>query len=195
MPDDMVHGQAVWHGTLLLNKIRAPSLPLPTSFRRPSELCAAGVKGLSVLKTTQSGYEGFLHDQYTLLPDTRERILATSITATWHYDPGTPDFLNADFDALYSGAKKAMLDTFYGPADNGVYSPSVQYTLYQMGDAIVKSVRPVDSVFLNLPNLHFLPAKPAGIDFQDDVYIAASDPSGNIEAVVTREGHSPHCKL
>lgn len=57
-----------------------------------------------------------------------------------------------------------------------------------MGDAVVKAVKPIDSVYLNLPNLHFLPAKPVGVAFQDDVYIAASDPSGNIEAVVTRSG-------
>ena len=36
-----------------------------------------------MLKTTQSGYEGFLHDKYTVLKDTWERIVATSITSTW----------------------------------------------------------------------------------------------------------------
>ena len=36
-----------------------------------------------MLKTTQSGYEGFLHDKYTLLKDTKERIVATAITSTW----------------------------------------------------------------------------------------------------------------
>eukprot|EP00878_Enallax_costatus_P012448 GHUV01012999.1.p1 GENE.GHUV01012999.1~~GHUV01012999.1.p1 ORF type:complete len:213 (+),score=34.24 GHUV01012999.1:151-789(+) len=42
-----------------------------------------GVRGLKVLKTTQSGYEGYLRDQYTLLPETRDRVMATSVTATW----------------------------------------------------------------------------------------------------------------
>lgn len=46
-------------------------------------LILTGVKDLTVLKTTQSGYEGFLKDQYTILKDTSERIVATSITATW----------------------------------------------------------------------------------------------------------------
>jgi urate oxidase len=40
---------------------------------------------LQVLKTTQSGYEGFLRDKYTLLPDVRDRILATSVTASWKW--------------------------------------------------------------------------------------------------------------
>lgn len=36
-----------------------------------------------MLKTTQSGYEGYLKDEYTLLNETRDRIMATSVTATW----------------------------------------------------------------------------------------------------------------
>lgn len=44
---------------------------------------SAGVNNFRVLKTTQSGYEGFLHDKYTLLPDSRDRILATAITSNW----------------------------------------------------------------------------------------------------------------
>ena len=38
---------------------------------------------MRVLKTTQSGYEGFLHDKYTILKDTSERMMASSVTATW----------------------------------------------------------------------------------------------------------------
>lgn len=41
------------------------------------------MRELQVLKTTQSGYEGFLRDEYTLLPEAKDRILATSITSTW----------------------------------------------------------------------------------------------------------------
>ena len=36
-----------------------------------------------MLKTTQSGYEGYLRDQYTLLPETKERMMASSVTASW----------------------------------------------------------------------------------------------------------------
>jgi len=54
-----------------------------------------------VLKTTQSGYAGFLHDQFTLLPDTNERILATSLTAYWKYGPRKPRC----YEAAYKAAK------------------------------------------------------------------------------------------
>ena len=52
-----------------------------------------------------------------------------------------------------------------------------------------------ESVFLNMPNLHFLPCAPVGSTFKNDVYIATSEPHGNIEAVITRKGKLPHSKL
>lgn len=33
------------------------------------------------------------------------------------------------------------------------------------------------------------------LQFENDVYIATSEPAGNIEAVVTRKDMQPHCKL
>lgn len=37
-----------------------------------------------------------------------------------------------DYNKAYEGAKAAIINKFYGPPTKGVYSPSVQYTLYQM---------------------------------------------------------------
>lgn len=34
----------------------------------------------------QSGFEGFIRDKYTILPETRERMLATEVSASWMYD-------------------------------------------------------------------------------------------------------------
>lgn len=33
----------------------------------------------------QAGFEGFIREKYTALADTRERILATEVTASWRY--------------------------------------------------------------------------------------------------------------
>ncbi|KAI6670046.1 hypothetical protein NL676_004931 [Syzygium grande] len=49
----------------------------------------SGIAGLSVLKTAMSGFEGFIRDKYTSLPETRERMLATEVTATWRYSYDT----------------------------------------------------------------------------------------------------------
>jgi hypothetical protein len=46
----------------------------------------------------------------------------------------------------------------------------------------------VESMFLNMPNLHFLPCAPVGCKFEDDVYVATSEPHGNIEGEQLDEG-------
>lgn len=150
----------------------------------------SGLKDFQVLKTTQSGYSGFLHDKYTVLKDTSERIVATSITATWKYSGHV-----SDYDAAYDGVKAGIADAFWGPPHAGVFSPSVQFTLMEMGKACLARVSSVESIFFNLPNIHFLPCTPVASKFEDDVYIATSEPHGNIEAVITREDLQPHCKL
>ncbi|KAF7132055.1 hypothetical protein RHSIM_Rhsim09G0141100 [Rhododendron simsii] len=45
----------------------------------------SGIEGLALLKTTKSGFEGFIRDKYTILPETRERMLATEVTASWMF--------------------------------------------------------------------------------------------------------------
>ncbi|KAG2445842.1 hypothetical protein HXX76_000446 [Chlamydomonas incerta] len=150
----------------------------------------AGLKDLSLLKTTQSGYEGFLRDQFTVLPEVNDRIMASTVTCTWKYSAPPPCY-----DAAYAAAKQGLLDAFLGPARGGVYSPSVQYTLYNMAKNILDRVPQSESIFLNMPNLHFIPCNPVGSTFNNDVYVATSEPHGNIEAVITRQGIAPHCKL
>lgn len=155
------------------------------------EEITAGVKDLKVLKTTQSGYVGFLHDKFTTLPDVTDRIVATVVTSTWKYS--TPP---RDFCAAYAAARAGLLEAFYGPAKGGVYSPSVQYTLFQMAKFAMARVPQIESVFLNMPNLHFLPCAPVTSSFDNDVYVATSEPHGNIEATVTRtQATAPHAKM
>jgi urate oxidase len=96
------------------------------------EEITSGLKDLRVLKTTQSGYVGFIHDQFTTLPDVTERMAATVVTATWKYSRAP-----RDFGAAFSAARAALLEAFYGPAKSGVYSPSLQFTLFQMAKSAI----------------------------------------------------------
>ncbi|KAH9704696.1 Uricase [Citrus sinensis] len=100
----------------------------------------SGIEGLALLKTTKSGFEGFIRDKYTALPDTQERMLATEVTSTWRYSyesvfnlPQKPLY----FTERYLAVKKVLMDTFFGPPKEGVYSASVQSTLYQMAKAVL----------------------------------------------------------
>ena len=52
------------------------------------------------------------------------------------------------------------------------------------------------SVTMDAPNIHFLPTPPAGIKFEDDVYIATSEPHGTIQCTVSRKDvHTPVARL
>lgn len=155
-----------------------------------AEQVTAGLRNLTVLKTTQSGYAGFLHDELTTLPDTSDRILATALTASWKYS--SPP---ASYDEAFKAARGALLERFFGPPHSGVSSPSVQRTIFQAACELLARVHEAESVFVNAPNVHFLPCAPPGASFDNDVYIATSEPHGNIEAEVTRAQAQPHCRL
>ncbi|XVF14731.1 hypothetical protein REPUB_Repub09cG0087100 [Reevesia pubescens] len=155
----------------------------------------SGIEGLALLKTTQSGFEGFIRDKYTALPETRERMLATEVTASWRYSyesvssiPQKPLYFNERF----LNVKKVLADTFFGPPEGGVYSASVQSTLFQMAKAVLSRFTDVSSVQLKMPNIHFLPVNLSSKDngnivkFNDDVYLPTDEPHGSIEASLSR---------
>src|SRR5215471_11039756 len=67
----------------------------------------SGISGLVVLKTTDSEFHGYIKDRYTTLPETRDRIMATSLTARWRY--GRPD---ADWATCFADATHLLKETF-----------------------------------------------------------------------------------
>ncbi|KAL5976490.1 hypothetical protein ACLOJK_020823 [Asimina triloba] len=60
--------------------------------------------------------------------------------------------------------KKVLIDTFFGAPKKGVYSPSVQNTLYLMAKAVLNRFPDIESVELRMPNLHFLPVNMSSKD-------------------------------
>lgn len=57
----------------------------------------SGVQDMKVLKTTQSGFEGFLRDRFTTLQEARDRCFCTSVYARWRYNK----IQDLDFDAAW----------------------------------------------------------------------------------------------
>eukprot|EP00740_Mantoniella_antarctica_P004901 CAMPEP_0181362824 /NCGR_PEP_ID=MMETSP1106-20121128/8293_1 /TAXON_ID=81844 /ORGANISM="Mantoniella antarctica, Strain SL-175" /LENGTH=296 /DNA_ID=CAMNT_0023476965 /DNA_START=168 /DNA_END=1058 /DNA_ORIENTATION=+ len=144
----------------------------------------SGMLEFKVLKTTQSGYEGFFTDKHTSLKETKERILATSLNVQWTYGVGPV----ACYNKCYDQVTETLKELFFGPPKGGVYSPSVQYTLYQMGTAVVERVAEVQQVTMNAPNIHFIPMNVPGMPpFNDDIYVATSEPHGDITATVSKD--------
>src|SRR6516225_3521402 len=84
----------------------------------------SGVRDLVLLKTTDSEFHGFYTDRYTTLAPTRDRVMATSVTAQWWHD-GDEAAWGDSFDA----ALATMSDTFAGH-----HSLALQQTMYEMGE-------------------------------------------------------------
>jgi urate oxidase len=139
----------------------------------------AGIEGLELLRTTGSGFEGFLREQYTTLPETHDRILATAVSARWSYAEG-----GIDYSATWHAARDALLYAF---ADH--FSPSVQFTLQRMGEAVLRAVDAIERVHLSLPNRHHLlyDLGRFGIENDNEIFHATTEPYGLIEGTVERK--------
>ncbi len=137
----------------------------------------AGLTNLVVLKTTDSAFSGFPRDAYTTLPETEERILATSVTAAWRYRAGVTGFAARD------RIRAALVDTFAAHD-----SRSVQHTLYAMAEAALESCAEIDDITLTMPNRHHLLVDlgPFGLDNPNEIFVATDQPFGLIEATVRR---------
>jgi urate oxidase len=137
----------------------------------------SGLTNLVVLKTSDSAFAGYPRDEFTTLPETSDRILATSITAVWSYRAGMRQFEARD------RIRQALIDTF---ADH--QSRSVQHTLYAMAKAALAACPDITEVTLTLPNRHHLlvDLTPFGLDNPNDVFVATDQPYGIIEATVKR---------
>jgi urate oxidase len=56
-----------------------------------------------------------------------------------------------------------------------------------MGVAALSAAPALSHITIMCPNIHFLPTLPAGIKFENDVFIATSEPHGTIQATVSRD--------
>ena len=143
----------------------------------------AGLTDLVVLKTTGSEFWGFPRDRYTTLAETRDRILATAVTARWRCTR-----TDLDFDACFNGVRTALLETFAA-----THSLALQQTLYAMGEAVLEQFPDIAEIRMSMPNKHhFLQDLSAyGLDNPDVVYHADDRPYGLIEGTVLRDDTGP----
>jgi urate oxidase len=139
----------------------------------------AGIDDLLVLKTTGSGWEGYLHEQYTSLKETADRIMATVVSARWTY----PRAAQLDFARVWESVRATVLEAF---GDH--HSPSVQFTLHRMGEAVLEAHPDVERIHFSLPNKHHLlyDLSRFGLDNPNEIFHATSEPYGLIEGTVER---------
>jgi urate oxidase len=145
---------------------------------RNGESFVSGINNLQILKTGQSGFSGFLKDEYTTLPETEDRLLGTMLSADWHYETA-----ETDFNASHASIRSALLHSFATHQ-----SKSVQHTLYDMAESLLAGFPKVTEIHLTMPNKHCLLVDLSrfGLDNPNQVFVPVDEPSGYIEARVRR---------
>ena len=146
---------------------------------RDGTMIGAGVADLVILKSAHSAFAGFPRDEYTTLPEATDRILATSLTATWHYED-----TELEFGSLWQLTRQTLLEVF---AEHD--SQSVQHTLHAMGEAVLERVAEISAIRLVMPNKHHLPIDLSrfGLENRNEIFVATEEPYGLIEATLARD--------
>jgi urate oxidase len=138
----------------------------------------SGIDGFAFMKSTQSGWENYVKDRYTTIPETADRMCATSMVASWKWSAKP---------ASYPAANKKILDTLL-EVFSTTYSKSVQDSLYRMGEAALAAVPEISEISMACPNMHFIPMNLSafGLDNNNDVFLPTDEPHGQIECTVGR---------
>lgn len=138
----------------------------------------SGLDELSLLKTTDSAFRGFIRDEYATLPETDDRILATMLSARWLWGK-TP----ADWDRANQAVRLALVETFARHR-----SLSVQQTLHAMGTTALESCSEIEQITLTMPNKHhvLVNLEPFGLDNPNEVFVATDEPYGVITGTLCR---------
>lgn len=140
----------------------------------------SGIKGMRILKTTKSSFQGYIVDKFTTLSPASDRILATEMEAVWQYGRSE----NIDFQEVRNKIRQDLCTTF---AEH--HSDSLQQSLYLMGEIILKNVDIVDKISFKMPNLHYLPVNllPFDMENNNDIFVASGDAFGYITGTLIRE--------
>ncbi|MHB1171436.1 MAG: factor-independent urate hydroxylase [Lacisediminihabitans sp.] len=143
------------------------------------EYVVGGFKDLVILKSTGSEFAGFLKDEYTTLPETHDRVMATSLVAEWRFT--TTDVA---WDEVYNSVKAIMVKEFAT-----LQSLALQQTLWHMGRAVLEAYPSIAEVRLSAPNKHhfIVDLSPFGLENPGEVFFAADRPYGLIEATIVRD--------
>ncbi|WP_369374886.1 factor-independent urate hydroxylase [Promicromonospora sp. Populi] len=146
----------------------------------------AGLRDVTVLKSTGSEFSGFPRDRYTTLPEVDDRILATDVTAWWRYTPSFTETAGpAEYDERFAAVRAILLEAFAN-----LHSLALQQTVFAMGKAVLEAYPDIAEIRLSCPNNHhfLVDLEPFGLDNPGEVFFAADRPYGLIEAAVQRSG-------
>jgi len=145
---------------------------------RQAVVVESAVEGLKLVKTTDSEFWGFIRDQYTTLPEVKDRIFGTSVSARWLYRKENPDF-----QACYEAVRKVILKVFATHRSLGV-----QHTMHEIGQAALADCNELSEIRITMPNEHRIPfnLQPFGLENRNEIFVTTDEPYGLISATIKR---------
>ncbi|GAA4267489.1 factor-independent urate hydroxylase [Frondihabitans peucedani] len=147
------------------------------------EYVVGGLKDLVLLKSTGSEFAGFLKDDFTTLPETHDRVMATALDAKWRFSS-----VDVDWNDVYPRIKALMVREFAT-----LQSLALQQTLWHMGTAVMEEFPDIVEVRLKAPNKHHFDFDLGrfGVENAGEVFWAADRAYGLIEATLLRDDAPP----
>ena len=92
-------------------------------------MCDRGIRGFKLLRLGGSAFDGFVRDQYTTLPDIRNRPLHMWLDLDWRY---------GDAEAAFAGGTAARVRSLVHEVFHGFESGSIQQVIYQIGTRMLR---------------------------------------------------------
>ena len=181
----------------LWKRLTVDGQPFPTAFMRGSDErqtttvsrqqkkpfdVTSGFDNLTVLKTANSAFTGYIKDKLTTLPETTDRLFGTALKAEWPYTAAAIA-AGIDFNKARTHLREALISTF---AKHN--SLSVQQTLFAMGEAALAHANILDQIYLLMPNKHNLLVDLSrfGQENPNHIFVPTDEPHGTIEATLHR---------
>jgi urate oxidase len=189
--------------SILWKRLTIDGAPYPTAFMRGSNelqtttvsrsraadgkslgtfTIASGFNDLTVMKTANSAFAGYIKDSLTTLPETHDRIFCTAVKADWTYTPAAIS-TGLAFNKVRHHLREAMVSAF---AKHD--SLSVQQTLYAMAESALEHTDVIDQVAMRMPNKHCLLIDLSRFNQTNanHIFVPTDEPHGTIEATIRR---------
>jgi urate oxidase / 2-oxo-4-hydroxy-4-carboxy-5-ureidoimidazoline decarboxylase len=136
----------------------------------------AGLRGFKLLRLGGSAFHGFVRDEYTTLPDIKNRPVHMWLDLEWRYSDHQAAFGR---NGVAGRARQIVRDVF-----RTFESGSIQEVIYKMGTRLLAEVPSIAEVHLEANNRTWLPVSERGEEF--GVYSEPPPPYGCLGLRLTR---------
>jgi urate oxidase/2-oxo-4-hydroxy-4-carboxy-5-ureidoimidazoline decarboxylase len=136
----------------------------------------AGIRGFKLLRLGGSAFHGFVRDEYTTLPDIKNRPVHMWLDVDWRYTESQAAFGR---NGVTSRTRQIIRDVF-----RTFESGSIQQVIYRMGTRLLEEIPSMAEVHLEANNRTWLPVAERGEEL--GVYMEPPPPYGCLGLRLTR---------